>query len=508
MPIKKVNLTTRAAAAAAGKARSTNTARRRLVGVVIAEPSSPSAIPEEDDNDDLSSSRSTVLLSTPPRMFADVNERGDPSPGQSSDAENRLPQSIASSPPMAQSTPKGKQRDMFLLDFPSSAGYTPPKRKDTSAERPRLQDLDTRTLEPTDFGEDIDFEVSQLPSPTPKRRARVSDFVISEEEEGGPSARATAQQPPQNTEWFTITGYEGEFPIYSDPKSPSQQKTPMRTSVEEPDILSETMRPPQSTQLFSEVALLSSGQKRRSSEAEVDSDVESIIRGSPARSKRNRHTKENLAKHITKGSKTKGKGKEQPTTEDISKEQASTKVLRDLLAQRKKPTKNKQDVYQDLYSSVPADASSEDEITAPVSRRGRTAAIAKSKPSYRSKTVTIKPRRRLSIPNMAAKTTKDSWGRSLAPKLTKKPPPKTPTRTYGRKKTPEPVTKPGAGEEDEYSDVTSPESPKDTVELGDGVILPEGKKKLQDLRQKFEQVDKWEMEFEDVSVSSADKEKR
>ncbi|KAI5794175.1 hypothetical protein FPQ18DRAFT_330300 [Pyronema domesticum] len=153
-------------------------------------PSTPRRLPTSP----APSSNAENYTPRPSRGSQSVSQSQESQQSQHSRTHQQQPP-IPSSPPIMQSTPKQTVGNISI-DWSSDAGYTPPPRRKsiaphagpTSTERPRLQDLDTKTLEPI-FG---DYEEGfRLPSPTPRKvrskgkgKSRPSDFLIEEEEDG------------------------------------------------------------------------------------------------------------------------------------------------------------------------------------------------------------------------------------------------------------------------------------------------------------------------------------
>ena len=379
--------------------------------------------------------------------------------------------SMKSSPPLAESTPKGNGRRTYI-DFSSDAGYTPAsKRKLTSAERPRLQDLDAKTLEPIGTGDDEDLP--ELPSPTPRRRGRPFDFLIAEEE-GVPVRLQSTAPLREGGRPFFMKGDEEAFTIFSDPKSPSQETPRNDRRV---DLDSEVMRPPTSS--------LSPPQKRSSSEIVV-SDGELTSYERTIRPKRPRQASKT---HASKGAKSKAT-KKTPTT---------TSSLRDLLPRRRKTTRSK-DMYNISSSESEPEDSEADELSRP------------SRPSRRSKT-TVKRKRQVKKGMTGASTSaskataasSDPWSRPLTNKK------RTPTRTYSRKPVGDTaddttaIAHDGLGEgNSELTPVPSSDLAS-SIEMADGVLRGVGVKKLEEMKAKFAQVDEWDLMFEEVSDATLER---
>ena len=453
----------------------TTRATRRAVHV----PATQSPITVAEEQEFREPTPSTIVPSTPARSFTHGPEQDEPepSPTQSSNAENRSPRAflaLTSSPPIAQSTPKGNGRPV-LLDFSSDAGYTlpPPSTEPkpvVSAERPRLRDLDAKTLEPVgildgwDDNEEDDEGTLRLPSPSPKKLiGRPSDFLIAEEEYENDdiicvTPRAELQRPEAGVGFF-VGDDSQEFMIYSDPSLPVEP--PRNTTTFDDDDI---MRPPESTDSSSPA------RKRRSSEAGMDEVAELAEVEPTPRSKRPRAAAVPATKKTTR-SKTNGK---------MEMEQLKTDDLRSLLPQRKKTTKTKkgkQGAY-DTHSSEEDEADDNDEVDILARRSGRTRKAAATK-----KTIPQK---------FTAKVAKTTVHRTSS---------KRPSRTYMRKSLDNSVNDPTIDGDDNGPS-------RHSVNSGDGVIKGEVKKELNEIKKKFEDVDKWDLEFEDVSVKSSDSGKR
>jgi len=459
---------------------SQTTRATRYTVQVPATQSSVGEIEEEDGSRE--PTPSTIIPSTPARRFAHGPDYDEPEPSstQSSNAENHAPRTLlalTSSPPIAQSTPK-EDAHPVLRDFSSDAGYTPPppstKQKPVgSVERPRLRDLDAKTLEPVgildgwDGNDEDDEDALRLPSPSPKQRAgRLSELLAAEDEdEDDAIISVTPRAEPQRPEGgigFFLEDDSQEFIIYSDPKSkspspPAQPATNPATFFDDDDI----MRPPESTDSSSPA------RKRRSSEAGIDDDEAELteVELTP-RGKRPRATAQETR------SKTNGK-------KDI--EQPKTNDLRSLLPRRKKTTKAKK-AKQHAYDAPTfrdGDADSNDEMDILTRRPVRTrkaAAGKKTTPKKKSTTKVVK-----STAPLASSARK-------------------PSRTYARKSLDNTANDPIIGTDDE-------EANSDAGESDDG-ISEEVKAELMEMKKKFEEVDKWDLEYEEMSGKSSDSGKR
>lgn len=464
----------------------------------------------------------------------------------SSDAENHSPAGsphFASSPPAIMGTAprddeeglttptqtKGKsgKQKRVSLEFAEDEGYTPPRARPSSAERPRLRELGVESLEPLDRLPGIDEndvassggftgdDEDEPASPTPKRanKWKLSQLAEEEEEETGEEADLedndevpTSAQPEQQhrkkrfgspfqfqtgkkKDTFptaTVTAMEVEdmtFAIYSDPNTPSPT-LPDTTSARE---LDEIMRPPVSSSPAPESPQHS--RKRRSSSAGIGSDDEASDRVEEHRDK-------------TRGGKRRRQAVSRSKLAAASKQKVlQTEDLRGLLPKRKgrgRPTEK--DEFDLLPSEEEGEEEDEDELSKPAKR--------KSKPTKKSKS---KAKSKSTAPTTTAKITKSAWSRPLVPAAAAAA--TTAKKTYARKSTgsgkeneaPR-VNKgrndKGPGEEEDEEDETAATTTSGTVvELADGILGKEGRRKLRDAAEKFRVVDAWEMEFEDVSAS-------
>ncbi|KAG0637225.1 hypothetical protein HOY80DRAFT_973968 [Tuber brumale] len=463
----------------------------------------------------------------------------------SSDAENHSPAGsahFASSPPAIMGTAphdddeaepttptqaRGKdgKRERIHLEFAEDEGYTPPRARPSSAERPRLRELGVESLEPLDRlpgidGSDVassggfaEDDEDRPASPTPKRanRWKLSQLAEEEEEEAGEEADledndgipASARPEQQHRKkrfgspfqfqkgkkkdtlppTATVTAIEVEdmtFAIYSDPNTPSPT-LPDTASARE---LDEIMRPPISSSPAQESPRHS--RKRRSSSADVSSDDEE---GDGTEEHHNQ----------TRGGKRRKQTLTRPKPAAAPKPKVlQTEDLRGLLPKRKGRGKHaERDEFGLSPSSSEEGEEGEDELSRPSKR--------KSKPAKKSKSKT----KSKSTATAAAKITKSAWSRPLVPTTT------TTTTTTTRKKYARKSTgsekeneapsvnrnknDDGVGEEDEAATTTS----GTVVEVADGILGKEGRKKLRDAAEKFRIVDSWEMDFEDVSGSTS-----
>ncbi|KAF8245634.1 hypothetical protein K440DRAFT_634005 [Wilcoxina mikolae CBS 423.85] len=88
-----------------------------------------------------------------------------------------------------------------------------------------------------------------------------------------------------------------------------------------------------------------------------------------------------------------------------------------------------------------------------------------------------------------AKATNNAWTRPLT-----RPSAKTYTKKPLDNSANEPIEL--GGEEGNSKVPSSDSDPASTIEMGDGVVGKAGRKKLKELKKKFEQVDEWKLEFE------------
>ena len=428
---------------------------------------------------------STLIPSTPatrrPYSSAVVSgvEKDYSSPAQSSNAENYSPQrrllpALASSPPVRQSTPKGGDLNLQIIDFSSDAGYTP-RKKPGSAERPRLQDLDAKTLEPIGVGDDDDDgddDYFRLPSPTPRRRrGRPSDYLFAdqdgEEDEGeGEQVEAldeavvvplTLPSPvrrPEGGRGFMVAG--GEFTIYSDPKSGSATPVPGPPASNYDD--DPIMRPPGSS---------SPPRKRRSSEAALDSEAELTARETTPSPKRTRRRR-----GVAAASKT------------ADPAELPTNAIRNTLLPKRRSKARR---------AVREAASLDERSARTTTTRKKTAAAAKTpaRPAGKGKAAVSSAAKARSARTPVVKT------------YTKKAPDHN-TDDLERSPEPTPLPSSSSGNSGGSGGGSSGGDSGVTVEVADGVLHREGVKKLKEMKKKFEDVDQWEMEFEDVSQPTSD----
>ncbi|RPA93165.1 hypothetical protein L873DRAFT_82510 [Choiromyces venosus 120613-1] len=459
----------------------------------------------------------------------------------SSDAENRSPHPpltqasnayFASSPPAILSTahPLDDDEDGFTtptqtkakdgtkkrvtLEFAEDEGYTPPRARPSSAERPRLRELGVESLEPLDRfpgidedgigGFDDEEEEGGPASPTPKRANRWKLSQLAEEEEardtGGEAdledndGIPTSAQKHRNQRFGspfrfqkgkkkdtlppppTIAIPEGEdmtFAIYSDPNTPS----PTLPSPTHARKLDEIMRPPMSSSSAQESPRHHS-RKRRSSSAGADSADDE--KAGEARSKQTRGG----AKRRKQTTVTRAKSAAKP-------KMLQTEELRGLLPKRKGRGRL---VERDEFDLPPSSSEEEedeeeeesegDELSKPTKRKPQ------SKPE-KSKKSKSKP----TPATKAAKVTKSAWSRPLVPPTSAMVKNKYARKSTGSEKE-NVAPRRNVGDEGEETTTTGT-----VVELADGVLGKEGRRKLRDQAEKFRIVDAWEMEFEDISAS-------
>jgi hypothetical protein len=383
----------------------------------------------------------------------------------------------------------------LILDFSSDAGYTPPppsKPRPSSAERPRLKDLDTRTLEPIEVEDEDDM--FQLPSPTPRKpreKGKPSDFLLDEDEneiiartpslpiqrpEGG--LARTPLERPEGGHAFVVEGYSQEFVIYSDPKSkspePGQEITPKAATQ---DSLNE---PPRSVSP-------SPVRKRRSSDAGLDSEGElTAVERTPPKKKKTR----TAAAAVKKA--TRAATKEQKEMEVTT---VTTETLRSLLPSRKRNSKKPQDIFEFTTSTEEEQGEDVDEL-APRRKPRKAAAPAKKTPVKNKG----KSKETTTAKGKAAETTA-----SKRPASTKK----TPSKTYATKRKADNTApeKAADGDDERSSGLSEPPSSDTTCtgsEHGHWLDDINVRKKMKEVRKKFQEVDQWPLEFEDVSASQAD----
>lgn len=276
------------------------------------------------------------------------------------------------------------------------------------------------------------------------------------------------QPPPTGGIGFFVDGVEEEFIIYSDPKSPTPSLPPAGT-------MDDTMRPPESSPAPTPVKQ----RKRRSSGAVVDSD-EDINSGDVEDEADDRRKK----KTRSKTQKEKGKVGAMLTS-----------ALIDLLPRRKKSTRSGPvDEFEILSTSEEnrEEDGSGDELSRPTGRTTRSGRNAK--PAKKGKGLAEKGNSKTKGKGKAvAKSvavTKSAWTRPLAGKTYAR-------RSIGSEKEND---SPNKMAQEEESGETG--SSSDTVVVGDGVVEKQGRRKLKEVAEKFKEVDRWELEFEDVSAGS------
>lgn len=277
------------------------------------------------------------------------------------------------------------------------------------------------------------------------------------------------QPPPTGGIGFFVDGVEEEFIIYSDPKSPTPSLPPAGT-------IDDTMRPPESSPAPTPVKQ----RKRRSSGAVVDSD-EDINSGDVEDEADDRRKKKTRSK----------------TQKERGKVGAMlTSALIDLLPRRKKSTRSAPvDEFEILSTSEEnqeEDVESGDELSRPTGRTTRSGRNAK--PAKKGKGLAEKGNSKTKGKGKAvAKSvavTKSAWTRPLAGKTYAR-------RSIGSEKEND---SPNKMAQEEESGETG--SSSDTVVVGDGVVEKQGRRKLKEVAEKFKEVDRWELEFEDVSAGS------
>lgn len=422
----------------------------------------------------------------------------------SSDAENHSPRHFASSPPPLLSTPPRTKRRV-VLEFGSDAGYSPPPPtvRPTSAERPRLRELQPVSLEPFDSllpenvreGDETDDTIDPRASPTPKRGKKLGLTPAAEDYEDEPPTSAQpprrALPPPTGGVGFFVDGEESEFIIYSDPGSPTPSLPPA-------GIMDDNMRPPESSPAPTPVKQ----RKRRSSGAVVDSDED------------NGDSQDETELAAGRGGK-KQKGK---TAKEKQKVRLMpTSALMDLLPRRKRNTRaSPVDEFDILSTSEDSheqdedtrENGSEDELSKLSGRNTRSGRGAK-RPAAKAvkgkgKVLTVASGKGVAAKGKgkgiaSAAVTKNAWSKPLSGK---------PGKTYARRSTgsekendsPNMVrgSRGGRDQAEKGSDGDS----SDTIVVADGVVEKNGRRKLKEVVEKFKEVDRWEMEFEDLSPRS------
>lgn len=421
----------------------------------------------------------------------------------SSDAENHSPRHFASSPPPLLSTPPRTKRRV-VLEFDSDAGYSPPPTaRPTSAERPRLRELQPVSLEPFDSllpenvgeGNETDDTIDPRASPTPKRGRKLGFTPTTEDYDEEPPTSAQpprrALPPPTGGVGFFIDGEESEFIIYSDPGSPAHSLPPA-------GIMDDNMRPPESSPAPTPIKQ----RKRRSSGAVVDSDEDD---GADSQDETELAAGRGGKKRKGKAVKEKQKVRLMPTS-----------ALMDLLPRRKRNTRAGPVDEFDILSTSEENQEdedtvgngSEDELSKPSGRNTRSGRGAK-KPAAKAvkgkgkiltatsgKGVAVKEKGKGKVIAPAA-VTKNAWSKPLSGR---------PGKTYARRST--------GGSEKENDSPNKVRGGRDRVEKGgdgnssdtvviaDGIVEKAGRRKLKEVVEKFKEVDRWEMEFEDLSPRS------
>lgn len=327
----------------------------------------------------------------------------------------------------------------MVLEFGSDAGYSPPPpSRPTSAQRPRLRELQPLSLEPLD-GADSEGEAeceNGAASPTPKRGRRngFANVSVDGEREG-----AHGQE-------FWMPGDEEAFTIYSDPKSP-----PRLPSASAPEELDDTMRPPESSP--PPPPPTRGMRKRRSSGAIVDEE-EDVAEADGG---------------VEDGADKDRKGKRRKAAAAAAKTM-TTADLRGLLPRRRRVVEHERDEFDVISTSEDAveSESDGDELARPVTRK-KAAATAKA----------------------GAKGTKAK---------------KKVARTYARAE--KENDSPNRAAATAASAAAAAESSGDeTVVAGGGGVEDAGRvrRSMKEVVRKFKEVDKWEMEFEDVSQGSLER---
>lgn len=421
----------------------------------------------------------------------------------SSDAENHSPRHFASSPPALLSTPPRTKRRV-VLEFGSDAGYSPPPPtvKPTSAERPRLRELQPVSLEPFDSllpenvreGDETDDTIDPRASPTPKRGKKSGLTPAAEDYEDEPPTSAQpprrAVPPPTGGVGFFIDGEESEFIIYSDPGSPTPSLPPA-------GIMDDNMRPPESSPAPTPVKQ----RKRRSSGAVVDSDED------------NGDSQDETELAAGRGGK-KRKGETAKEKQKVGL--MPTSALMDLLPRRKRNTRaGPVDEFDILSTSEEnheedentGENGSEDELSKSGrnTRSGRGAKRPAAKAvKGRGKVLTAASGKSVAAKGkgkgvVSAAVTKNAWSKPLSGR---------PGKTYGRRSTGSEkendspnIVRGSRGSRDQAEKGSDGDS-SDTIVVADGVVEKSGRRKLKEVVEKFKEVDRWEMEFEDLSPRS------
>jgi chemotaxis protein histidine kinase CheA len=341
-----------------------------------------------------------------------------------------------------------------------------------------LRDLDTRTLEPIEIGEeDEEDDMVQLPSPTPRKpRGKPSDFLLDEDENEIVIPR-TPLQRPEGGHAFAVEGYSQEFVIYSDPKSKSPsvgQETPKAATQ------NELNEPPRSVSP-------SPVRKRRSSDAGLDSEAElTAVEHTPPKKKKPRAAAANKATgRATRAQKEK---------EVAAEKKVTTDALRSLLPSRKRNTKKLHDIFE-LSTATEEEELAEDEDELAPRRKTRKAKGS----AAQAKKTTVKAKGK-SKETTTAKANAAETPATKQPASTRK----TPSNTYSKKAAAN--EKAADGGDEGSSGLSEPPSSDPTCtgsEHGHWLEDMEVRKRMKQVRKKFQEVDQWPLEFEDVSPSQA-----
>lgn len=392
-----------------------------------------------------------------------------------------------------ESTPKrGAAGGGAKLDWSDGEGYTPPPPERGargtggrvgSEERPRLRGLEVGSLKPMDLDDDFDIPLPGAGEEKQEEEEEGAGFDVFEEREGSPTPRKQRNARPVPTEEdrakateFWIPGMEGEEPflIYEDSSQRSEdtvvgesEVVPMEGTQRPPDMWDSSDEEEDGDGFFREARRTRRQKQQGSSPLGKRSPEE----GSDDE---NGETPKRRRVGARRGSKAKGKKEVEGEGEEMS-----TEALRAVLP-RRKTTARKKRVPTGVYDidSTSEMSGDEDELSRP--RRRRISKTSKSKP---------------------APTPAKAKTQLLAPVSTIKKP----TRTYGQKKKvaedEHADDRREIGEEmsDTEDDLTPPPESEDTIIMGDGAVIHrDERKKLREVREKFKEVDEWELEFEDV----------
>lgn len=210
------------------------------------------------------------------------------------------------------------------------------------------------------------------------------------------------------------------------------------------------------------------------------------------------------------------KPKRQKRVQPETVEPILTKDLLDLAPRRRRTgkartTRNKAPVVDDLGEDVTGEI--EEEISLVVKKRAGAAKKGGKMVKEKGTTVTKKAQAKSGVAKGKGKTTAAASRATETPvKDRRAAVSQTPTvmkpgrRTYGRQKSigdngsDSSLTPVPADKENEFSMSLEPSSEIGTDEAG---VTKDGRKKLRQIKTLFEEVDKWEMEFEDVSVEAS-----